>query len=31
LDTARDYRLVLLEVTIALLIFIEIVPSFIRH
>jgi len=31
LDMARDYRLVLLEVTIVLLIVIEIVLSFIRH
>jgi uncharacterized Rmd1/YagE family protein len=31
LDMARDYRLVLLEVTIVLLIFIEIVLSFVRH
>ena len=31
LDMARDYRLVSLEVTIVLLIFIEIVLSFVRH
>ena len=31
LDMARDYRLVLLEVTIVLLILIEIVLSFVRH
>jgi len=31
LDMARDYRLVLLEVTIVLLILIEIVLTFVRH